>query len=163
MGRCEFCGRYREYEAEPHSNHETCPYAGNHELLQENHIYPDDTLLSAIENTEPGHSVSLRGWCRSYPLFRTVVETRTWVPSDSASTPVERGLEAPTPSYWKKTIWTTGNKGDLYRIEYDPTSPSLIEWYELTDDSERKQETPFETYMRVESADVSFFGSTLPG
>jgi hypothetical protein len=161
MVQCNFCGRYRE-QGDPHSDQETCPYASSHELLKDNQIYPDDTLFEAIKNVVSGNSVMLRGWCSNYPLFRTVVETRTWVPSDSASTPIERGTESPATSYWKKTIWTASNNESIYRIEYDPASPSLIEWYELTEDAETQQHTGFGIFARKESSDVSFFGSSLP-
>lgn len=160
MVQCDFCGRYRPQSATPHPDCERCPYRSNHEFLDDSQDYPDETLVEAIRNTVPGNSVALRGWNSGYPLFRTVFETRGWTPSESTTTTMARGFESPDVPYWRKTIWTMSDHETLYRIEYDPASPSLVDWYEVTEESETQQPDEFEAFARKESSDISYFGAS---
>jgi hypothetical protein len=160
MTRCGFCGRYREDGDDPHPNQDECPHRSSHGLLPDG-SYPDDTLFEAITNTMPRDSIALRGWDRAYPSFKPVLETRTWTRPDSTLPPVNRECEFSELTYWKKTIWAKGNRGRLYRIEYDPTTSALIVWYELAEESEEELHSGFETFLRKASSDVSYFGSSL--
>lgn len=160
MASCDFCGRFRETGEEPHPGHDSCPFA-------ENHKSSDETLVESIQATRTGNSVCLFGWNRAYPSFKTVFKTESRLDTFDSSTERFEGHEKYETSYFTKTIWATSTPHDMdakySRIEYDPTTESLIEWYTITDDAETKGTGPFETYMRKDRSDVSFFGATLPG
>lgn len=162
MVQCDFCGRFRDESDDPHQDRESCPYKTSHDILQRNQSYPDDTLFEAVANTVPGDSISLRAWGQSYPVFRPVYECRTWIPTSQGKTPVDRGTEVDVQSYWKKSIWTRGKDDTLHCIEYDPSTQSLIDWYTVTETGRTKQSGQFGVFLRMESPDVSYFGSTLP-
>lgn len=157
---CDFCGRCRESGESPHPNHDSCPF-------EKNHKSENETLLESIQFTSARNSVCLFGWNRSYPAFKTVFKTRTWLDTFDTSTESYEGHEKYETSYFKKTIWATSNPHQVdskyYRIEYDPTTESLIEWYSITDETETEGTGSFEAYLRKDDPDVSFFGSTLPG
>lgn len=156
---CDFCGRCRGGGEDPHPGYESCPF-------EEDHKDSNETLLESIQYTSARNSVCLFGWNASYPSFRTVFKTRTWLDTFDTSHDNYEGHERYDASYFKKTIWATGNPHDVdsnyHRIEYDPTAESLIDWYSITDESETKGTGSFGTYLRKDDPDVSFFGSTLP-
>lgn len=158
---CGFCGQLPETGMDPHPNHDSCPFEDNHKQHD-----PNDSLVEAIQKTTSRNSICLSGWSGSYPVFRTVYETRTWLPTTDTSTGSYEGHEKYDTSYFKKTIWATSNLYDFetyFRIEYDPTTDSLIDWYAVTGDSEEQGDGSFGAYIRKDDPDVSFFGSTLPG
>ena len=157
---CDSCGRYRGPKTKPHPNHESCPFKADHEGLNS-----DDTLREAIQKTCAQNSVSLMGWSSSYPLFRTVIKTRTWLVTEDTPTENDNRAESYNTSYFKKTILATNDLSDLdsyYRIEYDPTTESLITWYTVTDDQETEATGSFRKFIRSDNSDVSYFGATLP-
>lgn len=157
---CDFCGRYRAPKTNPHPNHESCPFKTDHK-----EVNSDDTLREAIRKTSAQNSVSLMGWSSSYPLFRTVIKTRSWLVTKDRSTANYEGTESYDPSHFKKTLWATNNLFELdnyYRIEYDPTRDSLITWYTVTEDDEQEATGSFGKFIRSDNPDVSYFGATLP-
>lgn len=151
MDRCHQCGYLGQSGADPHPDRDSCPF--DDPTLYDSS--PDGSLLEAIKNTIPSNSVALRGWGESYPVFRTVAATRMWVPTSDDCT-VDNPADGP---YWKKEIKTVPNDGAFYRIEYDPNSPALIEWYKETDGSREFLSSDFRAYLRNESANVSYFGA----
>lgn len=157
---CEFCGRCTPNADDPHPSHDSCPFEAEHKNDSE-------TLLESIQLTRAQNSIALRSWNRSHPAFKTVFKTRSWLETFDKSTDQYDGHEKYDTSYFKKTIWATSNlyelESEYYRIEYDPTTESLIEWYYIADESEPSGSGSFESYLRKDDPDVSYFGSTLPG
>lgn len=157
---CDFCGRPGEDGDDPHPGHDSCPY--EHDHTKHNST---ETLRESIQNTRAGNSVCLFGWNKAYPAFKTVFKTRSWLTTFDTSEGKFEGHEKYDTSYFKKTIWATGNphKTDAKykRIEYDPTRESLIDWYTVTEGAEKPGSGSFETFIRKDDSDVSFFGSTL--
>lgn len=105
------------------------------------------------------------GWNSSYPLFKTVFKTQSKLVTEDTSTENYGGNERYDTSHFKKTIWATGNLYELSscsRIEYDPTTDSLITWYTVTDDGDKEASGSFGKFIRSDNPDVSYFGATLP-
>ncbi len=63
-------------------------------------------------------------------------------------------------SRWKKVIETVPEEGTFYRIEYDPGSRSLIDWYKVTGGSSELVTAEFRSFLHMDAGDVSFFGAT---
>jgi len=105
-----------------------------------------------------GDSIALKGWNATRPKFETVFETRTWRPPSEDDKRDERGWKLSEVDYWCKTIWTA-DKGDVHRIEYDPTTEKLLTW---TSGYESETEgNDFGVFLRSENSHVSYYGSTL--
>jgi hypothetical protein len=105
------------------------------------------------------------GWNSSYPLFRTVIKTRSWLLTEDPSTANDDGTASYDTSCFKKTIWATTDLSDpnsCCRIEYDPTTDSLITWYTVTDDQETEASGSFGTFIGSDNSDVPYVGATLP-
>lgn len=156
---CDYCGRCRGRTEEPHPDHESCPHAENHDDRNS-----DKTLLEAVQATCAGNSVCLFGWNVSYTAFKTVFETNARLGTLDTSAENYEGHVKYDTAYFKKTILATGNPqkvgGKYQRIEFDPTSESLITWYTVTDESEERNAAPFGTYIRKDDPDISFFGAS---
>jgi hypothetical protein len=156
---CGFCGRYRGPTEEPHPDSDSCPHAKAHADPN-----PDNTLREAIQATCAGDSVCLLGWNPAYPAFKTVYNTRTWLETQNMETESNDGHKKYDTAYFKKTIWATSNPHNIddthHRIEYDPTTQSLIDWYTVTDEAKEHGAAPFKTYIRRDDPDVSFFGAS---
>lgn len=156
---CSFCGRYRESPTGPHPDHDSCPYEADHQGKN-----ASNTLLEAIQRTTARDSVALYGWNSSYPSFKTVFKTRSWLATTTTSTEHHEGNEKYETSYFRKIIWVTSNLYDFEnysRIEYDPTSESLITWFTVRGNSEKVATSPFWMYLRMEDPDISYFGASV--
>ncbi|MFD1513431.1 hypothetical protein [Halomarina rubra] len=154
---CRYCGRLPLSGDDPHFAGDTCPFEHAHEKHG-----GGDTLLEAVQKTAARNSVCLLGWCGSYPLYRTVFKTRSWLETFDTGKGEFEGHERYDTTYFRKTIWATSNvhqSSKYSRIEYDPTKESLITWYDVENGSETEGSGAFDTYIRSDKPDISFFGS----
>jgi hypothetical protein len=104
------------------------------------------------------------GWGATYPIYRTVIKRRSWLAKSTPETPDDEATESYEMSCFKKTISATDDLSDpdgYFRIEYDPTTESLMTWHFMSDETEEASGM-FAKFLRSDNPDASYFGATLP-